>query len=74
MLAWAIIFNFSIKWFAFQEMQNIGSIVSGTSPVCPDTGSPGKGTHKQGGTWQGAIRGLSCLGWWVLVAHSIPTV
>lgn len=54
---------------AFQEMQNIGSIVSGPSLVCPDTGDPGKGIYKQG-----AVRGLSCLGWWALVAHSIPAV
>lgn len=64
MLAWAVIFNFSIEWFAFQEMQNIGTIVSGPSPVCPDTGDPGKGIHKQG-----AVRG-----WSWLVAHCIPAV
>lgn len=54
---------------AFQEMQNIGSIVSGPGPVCPDTGDPGKGIHKQG-----AVRRLDCLGWWALVAHSVPAM
>lgn len=48
-------------------MHYIGSIVSGPSPVCPDPGDPGKGIHKQG-----AVKGLDCLGWWALVAHSIP--
>lgn len=33
MVAWAVIFDFSIEWFAFQEKQNMDSIVSGPSPA-----------------------------------------
>lgn len=50
--AGAIIFNFSIMWAAFKEMQNTCSIASGPGPVCLDAGDPGKGPTN----WEGLGR------------------
>lgn len=53
-LAGAIIFNFSLMRAAFKKMQNICIIASGPSPVCLDTGDPGKGPTNWeglGGEW-----------------------
>lgn len=47
-------FNFSVTWAAFEKMHNIGITASGPSPICLDTGDPGKGSmswEELGGEW-----------------------